>query len=219
MKHINFRNEFIRSNLTVVVLSSLLRELGSAVSSKCVLFLGFGDVVLDHLDNCKLYYAIPSTYPLVHWPKIRPFKTVAVDVNALPFAPNTFEVIVINHYLEFFNKNAKFLDEIFRILKRDGKLLTVALSKRNSGEFQGEVRSLKAVVSDIIGASFHISNICGINKKAKFLSYNFNYRQNKLGDALLSFFQLLSNIALITADKKVAATESVFALKEKYESV
>jgi SAM-dependent methyltransferase len=144
---------------------------------------------------------------------------VAIDVNALPFAPNTFEVVVINYYLEFFDKNAKFLDEIFRVLKHDGKLLIVALSKRNSSEFQREVRSLKAIVSDIVGASFHISNVCGINKKAKLLSYNFNYRQNKLSDALLGFFQLLSNTVVITADKRIAATESVFALKEKYEAV
>ncbi|MDR2646279.1 MAG: class I SAM-dependent methyltransferase [Holosporaceae bacterium] len=221
MEHVKFssHNEFIYSNLTAAVLSSVLRELRGAVSGKCVLILGFKDAVLDHLDNGKLYYAVPSTYPLTHWPKIRPFKTVMVNVNALPFAPNTFEVVVINHYLEFFNKNAKFLDEIFRILKQDGKLLTVAFGKRNSSEFQREVRSLKTVVSDIVEAAFHISNIWGINKKVKFLSYNFNYRQNKLSDALLGFFQLLSNIVVITADKRVAATESVFTLKEKYEPV
>jgi SAM-dependent methyltransferase len=221
MEHMKFfsRHEFIHSKLTSAALSSILQELRSAVSDKCVLFLGFGDAVLDHLDNGKLYYAIPSTYPLIHWPKIRPFKTVAVDVEALPFTSNAFEVIVINHYLEFFSENAKFLDEIFRILKQDGKLLTIALSKRNSSEFQGEVRSLKAVVSDIAGASFYVSNVWGINKKAKFLSYNFNYHPNKFGDALLSFFQLLSDIVVVTADKRITATEAVFTLKEKYEPV
>jgi SAM-dependent methyltransferase len=219
MKHMNFfpHREFIHSNLTDAILSSILLELRSAISDKRVLFLGFGDTVLDRLDNGKLYYAIPSTYPLIHWPKIRPFKTVAVDVEALPFAPNTFEVVVINHYLEFFSENARFLNEIFRILKQDGKLLTIALSKQNSSEFRGKIRSLNAVVSDIAEASFYVSNVWGINKKARFLSYSFNYRQNKLSDALLGFFQLLSNIVVVTADKRTTAAESVFALKEKYE--
>jgi SAM-dependent methyltransferase len=221
MEHIKtfFPHELIRRNATSKVIPHILLELRNAISDKSVLFLGFGDAILDFLDNGKLYYAIPKGYKITRWPKIRPFKTVVIDVDALPFAQNTFEVVIVNHYFEFFHKNSRFLQEIFRILKQNGKLLTTALSRRHSSDLPGKIRSIEDIVLDISEASFHISNVWGINKKARFLSYNFSYDQNKFSKISLGFFQLLASIIIITADKNEAALESVFSFKEKYEAV
>ncbi|MDR2724053.1 MAG: class I SAM-dependent methyltransferase [Holosporaceae bacterium] len=213
--------ELIAHNVTSKIMPCIWQELQNSISNNNTLFLGFGGGdILDFLDNGRFYYAIPKGYKIIHCPRIRPFKTVVVDTNALPFAPNTFEIIVVNHYLEFFEKSAKCLDEIFRILKPEGKLLAVVFNKRNFlGSSPEKIRPLIEIVSDIMESSFHPSNVWGINRKARFLSYNFSCDLSRLNTMMLGFFQLLANVVIITADKKDMATESVFALKEKYEAI
>jgi hypothetical protein len=70
MGYMNFfpSREFVRNNLITAVLLSIPREFRGIASDKCVLFLGFGDAVLDYLDNGELYYAIPIVVAnSIHW--------------------------------------------------------------------------------------------------------------------------------------------------------
>ncbi|MDR2780895.1 MAG: class I SAM-dependent methyltransferase [Holosporaceae bacterium] len=195
-------------------------KLRSFVADNCTLFIGYGGNILDLLDNGKLYYAIPKTYTnKVPWPKIRPFKTVAIDVDSLPFAEETFKVIFINHYLEFQNTNTKFLNEIFRVLKRDGKMVATVINNRSLNRISKDVRSIKEIIFDINNASFRISNIWGINKKSRLLSYDFDYDQNRLSEMLLGLFRLLSNVIIVTADKTDVAWELVPTFKEGYGAI
>ena len=210
---ISFLHKLIADNLAFVIMPCLLRELQCAISDKNTLFLGFGGTVLDFLDNGKLFYAVPKGYEITRWPKIRPFKTVVVDVNALPFCPKTFEIVVINHYLEFSDRNIKFLQEVFRVLKPEGRLLAVTLGKQNTADFRKNIRSINEIITDIAEASFCISSIWGANKKARFFSYDFNRNRNRLRELLLEFLQLLSSVIVITADKRDVALESIFAFE------
>ncbi|MDR0632238.1 MAG: class I SAM-dependent methyltransferase [Holosporaceae bacterium] len=207
-----YRDDLLENN-AVSKATDILHELQNIISDKNALLIGDRDDVLDLLDNGKLYYAVPQTHELVVWPKIRPFRTVAVDVNALPFAPGTFYTVVINHYLEFSHKNTKFLSEVFRILKRDGKLITIAHNSRN---LPGKTRSIKEIVSDITEASFHLSNICGISKNAGLPSYSFNYDQNKFSKILLGPLCLFSDIVILTADKTDVVADLVPIFEERY---
>jgi len=193
-------------------ISCVSRRLLHYVSAGRTLFIGFGGDILDLTDNGRLYYAVPFVYQAVRWPKIRPFKTVIVNQEALPFANETFEVIIVNHYLEFFHKNSKFLDEVSRVLKKDGKLLVVAFNDRS---FDKPMRSLKNIIKEVTESAFHLSNIHGINKKAKFLSYDFNCDQ--YNEILIGLFGLLADVAIMVFDRKELAVESLTILREQFE--
>ncbi|MDR0678498.1 MAG: class I SAM-dependent methyltransferase [Holosporaceae bacterium] len=212
---------FIETDSIVKTLPDVLQKLQSFISNKRVLFIGFEGGILEALNNNKLYYAIPSMLPVVRWPKIRPFKTVIIDPNAFPFAADVFDVVIVNHYLEFFDKNIKFLHEIFRILKRDGKFIAVIFNDRSLGRKKsyGKIKSVKDIIIDISETPFHLSNIWGTNKKARFLSCNFDYKQDKYSEMLIGFFHLLSDVLIITADKTDLASEAISEFKERYEMI
>jgi SAM-dependent methyltransferase len=206
--------------------SDIIRKLQSVISDRRTLFVGYDEDILDASDNGRLYCAIPKTFSeKVPWPKIRPFKTVAVDVNSLPFADETFEIVVANHCFEFGDRNIVFLNEIFRVLKQDGKAVTTVINGRNLNKklFPGKIRSPGEIISDMNSVSFRISNIWGTNRKSRLLSYDFDYNQNKMSELLLFFFHLLSDVMVITADKTDEAPESIRffdgILGEKYGTV
>ncbi|MDR1982400.1 MAG: class I SAM-dependent methyltransferase [Holosporaceae bacterium] len=216
-----FSYDSMGNDSIVKMLPDVLQKLQSLISDKKVLFIGFEGGMLDALNNGKLYYAVPSMYQIVRWPRIRPFKTVVIDIDAFPFTASVFDMVIVNHYLEFSSKNIKFLNEIFRILKRDGKFITIALNDRslNRKKFHPKIKALKDIIIDISEASFHISNIWGTNKNARFLSCNFDYRQDKYSKMLIGFFRLLSDVVVITADKTDLVSETVSEFKERYEMV
>jgi SAM-dependent methyltransferase len=211
----SFCREIFSKNASVAKITpDVVCKLQSVVADKSTLFVGCEGNVLDTLDNGKLYCAIPKTFfNKVPWPKIRPFKTVAVDVDALPFDSETFDVVIVNHYFEFSDRNIEFLNEIFRILKYNGKMITTVINERSFGLFPDKIRSIEGIISDINETSFCISNIWGINKKARLLSYDFDYNQNKISIMLLGLFRLLSDVMAVTADKTDMAPESVLTFK------
>jgi SAM-dependent methyltransferase len=212
-------DDFLTNSVIAKATPVILNLLQNVIANKTTLFIGFGDHLLDSLDNGRLYYAIPKTHEITHWPKIRPFKTVVIDKGSLPFAPGTFDVVVISHYFEFFENNTDFLQEVFRILKRDGKLITSVLNNRSSicKKIQEKTRSTNAIISDIIASPFHISNFWVIKKNSRLLSYNFDSHLNNFNEMLLKFFCLLSDIVIIGADKSGFATESISVFEERYE--
>ncbi|MDR2107190.1 MAG: class I SAM-dependent methyltransferase [Holosporaceae bacterium] len=199
-----------------------LQEIRDAVGDKITLFAGFKGDLPDLLDNGKLYCAVPEGRRVIHWPKIRPFKTVVVDPEALPFAAKTFETAVINHCLEFSAENVGFLREIFRVLKRDGTL-TAAIFNGTAVDrdkvFGGKIRSPDEIVADISEASFRISKVCGIKKNSKFPMRKFDYEDGKYGEMLIGLLRLLSDIIIVTADKSTPVSERVCVFEERYEMI
>ena len=49
-----------------------------------------------------------------------PHRFVAGDVTAMPFAPESFDVVLCNHTLPYVRDHRRALDEILRVLKPDG---------------------------------------------------------------------------------------------------
>jgi SAM-dependent methyltransferase len=222
MKSTKKNSEYFNETDSVVkTLPDVLQKLQGVVSNKRVLFVGFEGGILETLNNGKLYYAIPSALPIVRWPKIRPFKTVVIDPCAFPFLADVFDVVIVNHYLEFSSKNAKFLREIFRVLKRDGKFVAVVFNNRTLGRKKnhGKIKPIKDIIFDISETPFHISHIWGTNQNARFLSCNFDYKQDKYSEMIIGLFHLLSDILIITADKTDLASEAVSEFKERYEMI
>jgi SAM-dependent methyltransferase len=228
---LSFLDAFYKTDSGQILVSEAARliETSMNVMGSNVLAVGFSGEYLDKLDNGKLYYAIPSSYPLVHWPKIRPFRTIIVDEAALPFFPNTWDVVVVIHLLEFRRAGSAFLKDVFRILKNDGKLVIIsanknssvkkslfATSKKNTAKIiKNDVNEIMRLLTD---ASFGITGVFGINKKLRFWPYNFSYNINRYNEALISVFPFLSDIVVMMAEKTELVAETVEALDAQYES-
>ncbi|MDR2682063.1 MAG: class I SAM-dependent methyltransferase [Holosporaceae bacterium] len=189
------------------------------------LAIGFCGNFLDSLYVDDLYYAIPSCYPQLRWPSIRPFRTVAVDETALPFSPNTWDCFLALHLLEFSAHSRRFLREAFRTTKMGGKLIVVAVNKKNGNYFQCNRKIFKRVVKhtvhDIIEMitleSFSVTDILGINERFRFWPYNFSYNLDWYGEILLNNFPLLADVVIIVAEKGRELPEPVKSLEAKYE--
>jgi SAM-dependent methyltransferase len=196
------------------------------MQSDNILAIGFSGSYLDCLDNGKLYYAAPKSYGSVtNWPKIRPFKTVIIDESRLPFLPETWNTVIVIHFLEYCNNKFEFLNEISRILKKNGKLIIIALNEnsiphRKSSRNRSLKKSIniKKIVGDVINFSFCITNIFGVSKKIKFWPYNFSYNIGKYDDFLISVFPFLSDIVIIVAEKTEMSVSIVETLDPRYES-
>ena len=187
-----------------------------------VLALGFCEPILDVLYFKRLYCAIPNGYPLFHWPKIRPFKTVIVDERRMPFMPETWDVIIVMHVAEFLHNNRNFLKEISRILKKTGKLILVCINKNNFNFFSkdtvsvgGVVHGKRELIDQLVGEHFAINNVSGINGEFKFWPYNFSYGLNRLNENFGEFSKIFSDLIIISASKEelsgIAAIENLDA--------
>jgi SAM-dependent methyltransferase len=190
-----------------------------------VLAIGFAGSYLDYLDNEKLYYAIPRFYEsIINWPKIRPFKTVVIDELHTPFLPETWDTVIVIHFLEHYGKKAEFLGEISRILKTNGKIIIVAVNEYSilykssqRKKFRKNTMDTKKLINDLICSSFHITNILGMNRKIKSWPYVFDYNFNKYSEIFISVFPFLSDVVIITAEKIETSASIIETLDPKYE--
>ncbi|GHT90774.1 hypothetical protein FACS1894122_01930 [Alphaproteobacteria bacterium] len=206
--------------------SDLVHIINNSIENKRskTLALGFCGNFLESIYLNELYYAIPQNYPMIRWPNIRPFRTVAVDETALPFWPNTWDCIIAIHFVEFSSNNRKFIIEAFRTLKTGGKLIVIALNKKNSHVFEKNVEITKRVkynIQDIISMiteeHFSMTNILGINERFRFWPYNFSYNLNWYGEMLIDSFPLLSDVVMMIAEKGGESPEHVRSLDPTYE--
>ncbi len=95
--NVTFLNRFYKTFSRQELVENVAKCIEPITHNRKVLAVGYGRLYLDAIDAGDLFYAIPENYPLVHWPKIRPFKTVIVDDQALPFAPKSWDIIISLH--------------------------------------------------------------------------------------------------------------------------
>ncbi|MDR3156186.1 MAG: class I SAM-dependent methyltransferase [Holosporaceae bacterium] len=175
------------------------------VTNENVLVMGFGRKYLEALGIENAYYAIPNGYPIEHWPSIRPFRTVVVDEKSMPFQPNTWDIVIVIHFMEFGGNNPFFLQELRRIIKNGGKLMIIAANKNSVFPKKCAIRNIKVsvggIVSSLLSASFEATNVFGVNDRFGFWPYSFSYHLNKYSEVLMDIFPLLSNIVVIIAEK------------------
>jgi SAM-dependent methyltransferase len=212
----------------------LASEVARAVKSSIVaaddslLSIGFHGEYLDKLDNGKLFHAIPSSQPIAHWPEIRPFRTVIIDETAMPFLPNTWDTVIVIHFMEFFGKNSNFLREISRILKTNGRLIIIIVNKNRETTLPQlqkkhfRKKNIKYAPGEIMkllhNSQFQIIKTIGLDKRFKFWPYSFSYNFDQYEDSLMAFLPILSDVAIIVSQKTELAAETIEALDPQYES-
>ncbi|MDR1561067.1 MAG: hypothetical protein LBS23_01795 [Holosporaceae bacterium] len=216
-------SNFYKSNANLKIVSEISCKLRDLLFNKKILAIGFCENFLNLLEADELYYAVPESYELVRWPEIKPFASEKVDKHLISLRPCMWDVVMIIHYMEFSGKNLYLLSEISRILKNDGKLIVISVNKnnlnllKNKSETKDVKFSLKEIISFIVNSSFSIKNILGINKKFKFWPYSVSYNLNRYNEILVNFYPLLSDVAMIIADKTEPDSETISPLKEQYE--
>ena len=145
----------------------------------------------------------------MHWPRIRPFRTVIVDEHRLPFMPETWDVVIIVHVSEFLHNNDNFFREVSRILKKNGKLVLVSVNKNNINLFGKGISSIKGVISakseiteSLSSKYFSIKNIFGVSEEFRFWPYQFSLGLNKFGENFGEISKVFSDVIVIFADKE-----------------
>ncbi len=103
-------------------ISHIFTELGNDL---IVLDVGGGDGVLgEHLwkkGNLVTSVDLPSVAGRVH--KCQGLLTTAGDAELLPFASDTFDVVLASEIVEHLWNPNNFFEEAYRVLKTDGKLI------------------------------------------------------------------------------------------------
>lgn len=211
----NFVEYFYHSYAGKRLLTDVVKEINNNIFGKRVLVIGGGKEFLEKLEGADLYYAIPYGKDIIHWPSIRPFRTVVIDEVATPFLPNTWDIIVVIHFIEFSQKYEKMISEMYRILKINGKLITVVYN--NNSFFKRQAVQVDDIASTLTNKMFSINKICGANKKLNFWPYRFSFELNQYNEAFVKAFPFFSDVVTIISEKIVKSPEIVNSLEQGYE--
>ena len=107
------------------VVQAYLNEMWPTLKGERVLVVGYGIPYINlWLKESQVFCAMPAGQGVVHWPQDGDNRTTLVWDSHLPFADLIFDKILLIHELEFANE-APLLDECERVLKPDGRLLSV----------------------------------------------------------------------------------------------
>ncbi len=200
---------FYTSRLGDELVERISRYLVNKISkTETTLVLGYGAPYLDSLENGNLFYAIPSGYKISRWPKIRPFQTVRVDAENLPFMSYSFDKIIIINFFEFSKNSRQALNEISRCLKRNGNLTIISLNK--SVLFK-KVKRIRNSITEIV--------VC-LNSKNFVLRHAFEVGENSFHEIeppsplMLKTAQIFYDMVILDAVREIPTTESVFNFQE-----
>lgn len=191
-------------------ISNPLRE---SLSNRKTLIIGYGGEFLDLLDNDNLFFAIISGQPVQHWPKVRPFKTIITDEDRFPFAPCSWDAIIVIHHAEYSSKIIKFLFELDRILKKNGRLIMIMSNGITHKKEKHSARKISYILSQM---DFSITKIIGSSKKLHFWPYEFVYKIGALGQYWINIFPIFSDVIVINAKKMEGCASMIGFLKEQY---
>ena len=128
--------EFYATPLGRVSKESLRRALGKVEaipSSVTVMGVGYPLPILDYLPEetlPKTIVLMPARQGALRWPTIGASRTALVDEDELPVANASMECIILMHALENVAEPAALLDEIWRILAPEGRLVIIATNRR-----------------------------------------------------------------------------------------
>lgn len=73
---------------------------------------------------------MPSRQGAIRWPLNEPCRTALVDENELPLETASVECVILLHLLENVSDPAAMLDEVWRVLVPEGRLILVATNRR-----------------------------------------------------------------------------------------
>lgn len=99
------------------------------------------------------------------------FQYAVIDAKKIPFADNTFDLVIANHMLFYCDDISKALSEIRRVLKPDASLVCSTYSKRHMREITDLVQSFN---SNIVLSSTNLYERFGLDNGKQILSKFFS---------------------------------------------
>lgn len=108
------------------VLRRKLRRLLPVQPPEKVLVMGYGFPYMRLFLNSDVVHLCPESIGCMRFPESGQNKAFAAYPDELPFKEDTFDYIFMAHGLEFSDNPHKVMEETWRVLKAQGKLLVMA---------------------------------------------------------------------------------------------
>jgi SAM-dependent methyltransferase len=98
----------------------------------CIMGLGYAAPYLDifHAPQCARLAFMPARQGVIHWPAGLPNAAALVDEFDLPLLESTVDIALLIHALEVSDDPAETLEEVWRVLTPQGRLLLVVPNRR-----------------------------------------------------------------------------------------
>ncbi len=210
MKYSNITSleDFYSSQLGNCLVEKVSQYLLDRISpSETSLILGYGAPYLNKLESENLFYAIPVGYKITRWPQIRPFQTVVVEEENLPFLSFSFDKIVVINFFEFSKHSRQTLNEISRCLKTNGDLIVVVLNKSVLFRKIKHIRnSITEIVSCLNSKNFVPKHVFEVGEKSF-------HEIEVLSPLLLKTAQMFYNMVILDVTREIPAPEPIYDLQ------
>ena len=106
-------------------LNALLRPLWPALTGQVILGIGYAVPFLQAWPDAKTIAVMTASQGVTRWPVQGPCATVLTEDHLLPFADESIDRIIVAHELEHSDYASALLDEMWRVLKPEGRLLVI----------------------------------------------------------------------------------------------
>lgn len=122
--------QFYRSRLgrlTARVLNAKIRSFWSEnlPEDKQVVGVGYPIPFLEKCPHKRNFAVMSATQGVMRWPRTEPCRTVLTEDHILPFPEASIERLLLVHALENTDYLREFMDEVWRVLEPNGRVLLV----------------------------------------------------------------------------------------------
>ena len=196
------------SNNIRCILQKILSKLRLNNKDTKTLFVGFGT---PYADNTKSEFLLMLGHiGVLAWPNSKNNRTLLSYEGLWPFADNTFDEIIIIHGLEYAQNTGSILEESYRSLRPEGRLIVIVPNRRSVW-----VHSNKTPLG--FGQPHTLTQLSSILNKYEFIPievarglYSFPYKNSP--NNMWPWFELIASRTL----QKFSGLVGVVAIKRVY---
>lgn len=142
------------------VFQKILVKLRNSNKNNLSLFVGFGAPYAD--KNKYEFLLMPAHMGVLAWPNSQNNRALLAYEDEWPFLDSLFDEIIIVHGLEYAENSGKILEECYRCLRPEGRLIAVVPNRRSIW-----VRSDKTPLG--FGQPYTLTQLSKILKKYDFI--------------------------------------------------
>ena len=105
-----------------------MREFGESWEGRKVVGIGYPFPYLPSRSNSAPFLSaafVPEWLGALRWPPTPPHRAATVDTLGLPLPAESLDIIFCAHFMEFLESPHEHLQEIWRVLKPEGLLITL----------------------------------------------------------------------------------------------
>lgn len=114
------------------LIGRVVRARWGAAAGLTVAALGYGPPYLDRFREtaARTFALMPARQGCVRWPGSGPYAVTLADPEMLPLPDNSVDRLLIAHALEAAERPAALLEEVWRVVAPEGRLLAIVPSRR-----------------------------------------------------------------------------------------